>query len=347
MSRTARTPVLSGWRRTTAMFVAATVLLAPVAVSSSASATPATHQGPTLTHLAHFGSGLGSGSTIGPDGALYVTDGTAGSVKRIDRRTGAVSVYATGLPPRVLGIGGAIDVAFLAGRGYALVTMVGGDFVGGSHIGDAVVGIYRLDRGGHPSPIADIGAWSVAHPPIPGFFITTGVQYAMAAYRGGFLVTDGHHNRVLHVTLDGAITEIAAFQDLVPTGIEVQGNRIWVTQAGPVPHVPETGRVLALDRRTGPREVARGASMLIDVELGPQHQLYGLSQGQWDGVMEGSPALPNTGRLVRVTPTGGLQPVNGGDGHPIVLDRPTSVEFVGRTAYVVSLSGDVYTIDGL
>ena len=87
--------------------------------------------------------------------------------------------------------------------------------------------------------------------------------------------------------------------------------------------------------------------MLIDVELGPQHQLYGLSQGQWDGVMEGSPALPNTGRLVRVTPTGGLQPVNGGDGHPIVLDRPTSVEFVGRTAYVVSLSGDVYTIDGL
>src|SRR6478672_10952062 len=147
MSRTTRIPASSGWRRTTAMVVAAAVLLAPVAVSSSASATAATDRGPSLTHLVHFGSGLGSGSTIGPDGALYVTDGTAGSVKRVDRHTGAVSVYATGLPPRVLGIGGAVDVAFLDRHGYALVTMVGGDFVGGPHIGDAVVGIYRLDSG--------------------------------------------------------------------------------------------------------------------------------------------------------------------------------------------------------
>jgi hypothetical protein len=347
MSRTARLPVLFGWRRTTAVLVAATVLLTPFAVSSSASATTAAHRGPSLAHLAHVASGLGSGSTIGPDGALYVTDGTAGSVNRVDRRTGAVSLYASGLPPRVLGIGGAVDVAFLAGRGYALVTMVGGDFLGGPHIGDAVVGIYRLDRGGHPVPIADIGAWSVAHPPTTGFFLTTGVQYAIAAYRGGFLVTDGHHNRVLRVTLDGSITEIATFEDLVPTGLEVEGNRIWVTQAGPVPHTPETGRVLALDRRSGPREVARGASLLIDVEIGPRHQLYGLSQGQWDGVMEGSPALPDTGRLVRVTATGGLAPVTDSAGHELVLDRPTSVEFVGRTAYVVSLSGDVYTVDGL
>ena len=165
MSRTARRPVSFGWRRTTAMLVAVTVLLAPLTISSGASATAATDRGPSLTHLVHFGSGLGSGSTIGPDGALYVTDGTAGSVKRVDRHTGAVSVYATGLPPRVLGIGGAVDVAFLDGHGYALVTMVGGDFVGGPHIGDAVVGIYRLDSGDHPTPIANIGAWSIAHPP--------------------------------------------------------------------------------------------------------------------------------------------------------------------------------------
>ncbi|MFI5075010.1 MAG: hypothetical protein ACHP7G_08360, partial [Actinomycetales bacterium] len=216
----------------------------------------------------HRARGLGSGSTIGPDGALYVTDGTAGSVKRVDRRTGAVSVYATGLPPRVLGIGGAIDVAFLAGRGYALVTMVGGDFVGGPHIGDAVVGIYRLDRGGHPSPIADIGAWSVAHPPKSGFRLTTRVQYAFVPYRGGFLVTDGHHNRGLQVTLAGAITEVATFANVVPTGLEVQGSRVWVTLAGPVPHVADDGQVLALDRRSEPQVVARGARLVVDVELG-------------------------------------------------------------------------------
>jgi hypothetical protein len=327
------------------MLVAAAVLITPLTVSANASA--AVHRTPSLTHLAHFGSGSGSGSTIGPDGALYVTDGTAGSVKRVDPLTGAVSLYASGLPPRVLGVGGAIDVTFLAGRGYALVTMVGGDFVGGPHIGDAVVGIYRLDRGGHPSPIADIGAWSVAHPPTSGFGLTTGVQYAFAPFRGGFLVTDGHHNRVLQVTLEGAITEVTTFTNVVPTGVEVEGGHAWVAQAGPVPHVAQTGRVLALDRRSEPHVVAQGARMLVDVELGPQHQLYALSQGVWNGVMEGSPALPDTGRLTRMTSSGGLEPVTDSAGQELVLDRPTSVEFVGRTAYVVSLSGDVYTVDGL
>src|SRR4051794_13233211 len=66
-----------------------------------------------VTPLATFGSGLGSGSTIGPDGALYVTDGNAGAVWRIDRHTGEVTKFADGLPLRVLPVGGAMDVAFI------------------------------------------------------------------------------------------------------------------------------------------------------------------------------------------------------------------------------------------
>jgi sugar lactone lactonase YvrE len=321
---------------------AAAVLLGFSSSPASAGPRPA----PRLAHLAQFAA-LGSGSTIGPDGALYVTDGASGSVDRIDPSTGAVSVYATGLPPKVQAIGGAMDVAFLRDQAYALVTLVGGDIVGGPHLGDAVVGIYRLDGGAQATPIADIGAWSVAHPPGTGYFVTTGVQYAMAVDRGSFLVTDGHHNRVLRVSLDGSISEMATFGNVVPTGLEVQGDRIWVSQAGPVPHVPDTGRVLTLRHRGDRAEVARGASLLIDVELGPRHQLYALSQGQWDEVMEGSPALPNTGRLERVTRSGGLEPVVDARGQEIVLDRPTSVEFVARTAYIVSLSGDVYTVQGL
>lgn len=308
----------------------------------------ASHRGPSLRHLATFGNGLGSGSVIGPDGALYVTDGVAGSVDRIDRRTGAVSLYATGLPPKVLGIGGAVDVAFLDGRAYVLVTMVGGDFIGGPHIGDATVGIYRLGDNGRFTPIADIGAWSIAHPPTTSYRLTTGVQYAMIVDRGGFIVTDGHHNRVLRVTRGGDITQIQTFLNLVPAGLESEDGRFWVTQAGPVPHVPDTGRVLTFTRSGRPAtEVARGASLLVDVELGPRHELYALSQGQWDGVAEGTPALPDTGRLVRVTCDGALQPVIDRKGSPIVLDRPTSMEFVGDTAYVVSLTGDVYTVSNI
>ncbi len=94
--------------------------LAPSAAPAGAAAdatTPTavkrTAKGPVVTPLAEFGSGLASGSTIGPDGALYVTDPNAGSVLRVDRRTGATSTYAEGLPPQVLGVGGAMDVEFI------------------------------------------------------------------------------------------------------------------------------------------------------------------------------------------------------------------------------------------
>jgi len=305
-------------------------------------------KGPTVTHLATFGHGLGSGSTLGPDGALYVTDGVVGAVYRIDRRTGQVSLFASGLPPKVLGIGGAMDLVFVGRTAYVLVTMVGGDILGGPHVGDATVGLYRVNRDGTSTVVADIGAWSVAHAPKTGYFLTTGVQYSIEVFRNNFVVTDGHHNRVLQVTADGAIREFLTFANVVPTGLETDGRRMFVSEAGPIPHSPQDGRVLSFDPfASAATEVARGARLLVDVELGPRHELYAVSQGQWDGVMEGSPALPNTGRLVRQSAGGMLTPVVDANGSELVLDRPTSIEFVGRTGYVVSLTGDVYKVSNL
>jgi hypothetical protein len=57
--------------------------------------------------------------------------------------------------------------------------------------------------------------------------------------------------------------------------------------------------------------------------------------------------LPDTGRLVVVGRHGELTPVVDGAGEELVLYRPTSVEFVGNTAYVVSVTGVVYRVDGL
>ena len=83
------------------------VLLPAVALVALVAASPASaHRpppSPEVTELASFGSGLGSGSTVGPDGALYVTDGNAGSVLRVDPESGAVSTFADGLPPAGVG----------------------------------------------------------------------------------------------------------------------------------------------------------------------------------------------------------------------------------------------------
>jgi hypothetical protein len=48
--------------------------------------------------------------------------------------------------------------------------------------------------------------------------------------------------------------------------------------------------------------------------------------------------------LVIVKRDGSLKPVVDRDGQELVLDRPTSMEFVGNTAYVVSVDGNVYKV---
>ncbi len=281
----------------------------------------------------------GSGSTIGPGGDLYVTEGAAGSILRIDPETGDAATFASGLPPWLLGTGGAIDIAFIGETAYVLVTIVGWD-VGGSDI----VGIYRIDGPESHTVIADIGAWASdpANEPESPYFLPTGVQYSMQAFRGGFLVADGHHNRVLWVTTDGAITELVAFGNIVPTGLEVHGQTIYLAQAGPNPHLPEDGKVVSF----GPKgeqvtEVASGAPLIVDVEMGRGQTLFALAQGEWNQVGEGTPAIEDDGSLVRVNADGTFTTLATG------LDRPTSMEIIGNTAYIVTLDGEVWTVDGI
>jgi sugar lactone lactonase YvrE len=277
-----------------------------------------------------------SGSTVGPDGALYATEGAAGRITRVNPRSGATSTFASGLPPSIVGIGGAIDVAFIRRTAYVLVTLVGAD-VGGT----SVVGIYRVDGRHRFTVIADIGAYALANPPGTPFDVPTGVQYAMEPYAGGFLVTDGHHNRVLHVTLDGKVREFAVFDNIAPTGLAVTGQLVLMTQAGPVPHDPDDGKVLVLSAKlkTG-LELASGAPLLVDVGLGCRGGIYALAQGDFpEGSPAGAPALPNTGSLVEVNADGSVTPV------ATNLNQPTSLELIGDNAYIVSLAGEITRID--
>lgn len=230
-----------------------------------------------------------SGSTVGPDGAIYVTERAAGRVSRVDPQTGAVTTFASGLPPAIpaVGLGGAMDVEFKGGTAYVLVTLVGPD-VGGSD----VVGICRMDDPSHFTVIADIGAWSIDNPPATAFDVPTGVQYAMEKYRNGFLVTDGHHNRVLRVTLDGTITQVIAFDNIVPTGLQLRDETVYMAEAGPTPHRPENGKIVSFQPGSNSvTEVASGGRLLVDVEFGPGEDLFALAQGKFTpGNPAGSPA---------------------------------------------------------
>lgn len=318
------------------VLASAAVALLVTTIPSVPSAPPPP-AGPIVTLLA---SGLQGtiGSTVGPDQALYVAEGAIGRISRVDPQTGQITPFATGLPPSIVGIGGAIDVAFIGGTAYVLVTLVGPD-VGGSHVD----GIYRIDGPTSFTVIADIGQFALDHPPVTAFFIPTGVQFALQTYRGGFLVTDGHHNRVYRVTLDGQVSELIAFSDIVPTGLAVSGDTIFMGEAGPVPHLPENGKIVAF----GPKlpvatEIASGARLLVDVEFGRGRRLYALSQGFFTpGHPEGSPADPNTGAFVEVNADGTFTHIVDD------LDIPTSLELIGNTAYVLTLTGQVWKIDGV
>jgi hypothetical protein len=236
-----------------------------------------------------------------------------------------------------VGFGGPVDIAFLGRTAYVLVTLVGPD-VGGSD----VVGLYRVDGPNTFTVVADIGAFSIANPPETDFFVPSGVQYALETYRGGFLVTDGHHNRVLRVTRDGEVSELLAFGNIVPTGLEVRGKTIYMAEAGPVPHLPETGKVVSFEPKSPTvREVASGSPLLVDVEFGRGRSLYALSQGVGSGGPEGAPALPNTGALVKVNRDGTFTVIIEG------LNQPTSLEFIKNSAYVVTLGGEIWKIEGV
>jgi len=287
-----------------------------------------------LTGHAQFVTGLqgAAGSTVGPGGDIYVTEGLVGRVSRVDPRSGAVTTFAEGLPPSVIGVGGAADVAFIGDTGYVLVTLV-------SLFSGAVDGIYRIDGPNSYTVIADLGAYTLANPSAGPWDIPTGVQWSIEPYRGGLLVSEAHHNRVLWVSQDGEIRELKAFGNVVPTGMEVLGSTVYLALTGPAPHEPEDGQVVSFDPESDSVQLeASGARLLLDVESGRGRSLFALSQGQWNGQFPGSPAIENDGALWEINADGSLRLVAGG------IDRPTSLEIIGNDAYVVTLTGDIVRI---
>src|SRR5690348_11033020 len=145
-------------------FMAAAVIALTSVLARSA---PPLHAETPKASLLAAGFQGSTGSTVGPDGALYVAEGAAGRISRVDPNTGEITTFATGLPTSGAPFGSSpVDVAFMGETAYALVTLVSPD-VGGKDID----GIYRVDGPNSFTVVANIGRWSIAHPPKPAFFV--------------------------------------------------------------------------------------------------------------------------------------------------------------------------------
>jgi hypothetical protein len=330
-------------------FLMLAVALAAMVVPLVASAAPPAAQPGDPELLATLAGGAGSGSAVGPGGALYVPQPAAGEIWRVDPSSGEKSLFASGLPRRfaALPFGGVMDVAFYGSTAYALVSVVGSSFPAdlfACHPG--LIGIYRIDGPTSSTLVADIGSFACANPPTGfPFVVPTGVQYALEPFRGGFLVTDGHHNRVYQVALDGTVTQLIRFGDIVPTGLAVHGNTIYMAEAGPVPHLSQTGKIVSFEPGSSTAtEVASGARLAVDVEFGRGRTLFALSQGFFpctDPSCAGMPASPDTGALMQANANGTMTTIAD------ELDQPTSLEIIANTAYVVTLNGEIWKIDDI
>ena len=149
---------------------------------------------------------------------------------------------------------------------------------------------------------------------------------------------------MLRVTLDGEVTELIAFDNIVPTGLAVSGNTVYMAQAGPIPHLPQNGKVVSFGPNSPTAtEVASGASLLVDVEFGRGRTLYALSQG--DFPVDGPDGFSGAAEHRRAR--GGQRGRHLHGHHRGGLNQPTSLEFIGNTAYVVTLAGEIWKIDSV
>lgn len=289
---------------------------------------------PTAGRRIAYGLQGSFGAAIGPDGALYVTEAAKGSVARIDPDTGKSTLAAEGLP--MSEEGGVTDIAFIGEDLYALTSGV---------TSPGIVGVYRFPAGsGKPEVVADLGTYSKAHPVGFADAAPTGNPFSLEVLNAGqLLVVDANHNRLLIVNVfSGEISQLAQYDNIVPTGASAADNVVYVSQIGAFPHTPQDGRVWAVTLPEGDTSlVASGVPFIIDVEKGPASRLYALSFGTQPASPEGPPADLFSGKLLLVQDNGTFKILAAN------LTMPTSLDIVGDTAFITTLGGDVYRIDNI
>jgi hypothetical protein len=197
---------------------------------------------------------------------------------------------------------------------------------GCSHgVPDIPNGVIRVDRNGSAAMIADLSTFQQANPvvnPNPGDFEPDGTWYSMVAFGGALYALEPNHGELDRISRDGKISrliDISAFEGhVVPSAMTVHRGDFYVGNLGDFPAEPES-KVYRITPDGEISVVAEGLTTVLGVEF-RGNQLYVLETSA-PVTSPGPPVLPGTGRVVRVTRSGALEPVVTG------LTFPTAMTF--------------------
>jgi hypothetical protein len=283
------------------------------------------------------------GLAFGPEGALYVAEaGRGGSGPCFTNAAGETRCFGltgaitrlwggtqervfTGLPSLALPNGqatGPHDINF-QGRGGAYVTIgLGADPAVRSTFGvdgEMLGMLLHIPPGGHARAVADLASCEAEANPAGGPIDTN--PYGVLAQPGGQLVTDAGGNVLLNVKANGEISTVAVFPsrpirstDSVPTAVTTgPDGAYYVSELTGVPFSAGAARVYRVVPGNAPQVFLEGFKTIIDLEFGPDGNLYVLEHAS------GATFFGGPGDIVRIDLNGNRSTVVSG------LTRPTSL----------------------
>jgi hypothetical protein len=157
-------------------------------------------------------------------------------------------------------------------------------------------------------------------------FEPDGSPYSFVWLDGNFYVTEPNSSQVDRVSLSGAAERIIDMSNLHgntwvgPTAITAHGRDLYLGNLTPFsPLVQGAANIFRLTQRGQLSTVASGLTAVTGVAFDRDGRLYALETSAAGG--PGPGLVPNSGRVVRVSRSGGLIPVVTG------LDFPTAMTF--------------------
>jgi len=288
------------------------------------------------------------GLAFGPDGKLYVAEagaggseesawvppfltakiGTSGKITRVDG--GQATVVADGLQSVALGpaseMVGPNDVAFLGSTLYAVVGQANALPTGKQTFSLLV----KIGADGKAETVADLGKYEKDNNP-DGTVPDSNPFGLVAGTDGNLYVTDAGGNDLLKVTPSGTVTTVKAWNDNpVPTGLAFDGaGRLHVVFLSRAPFIQGSSRMERLSGSSS-EVVVPSLTMAVDVKIGPDGMPYVLEHSAEFVTAPPPPKmLPNTGRVLRITPTGAQIVASG-------LNFPTKMAFGPDGALYIS-----------